>query len=109
MATSSLYGITTDAACRARIDEILALNQCAAQTMTRKDVEAVKVRLAECYKMGNSDRGKAQMSDVERVFFWPAIAEAYVRAPRLNSQRTWREGLSEIESNLRYYRPRESD
>jgi hypothetical protein len=104
----SLYGITTDDDCRAKIDELLKLSRQATQALTKEKVETVKARLAEYYKIGSSQRGKARMSCVEQAFFWPAIAEAYVRAPNLNSPRTWREGLSEIESNLRYYRPRET-
>ena len=102
----SLYGIKTDDDCRAALDELLKLCQQAVETMTREDVEVVKARLANHYKRGNSQKGKAQMSPVEEAFFWPAITEAYVRSPNLNSPRTWREGLSEIESNLSYYRPR---
>jgi hypothetical protein len=104
----SLYGISSNDDCRARIDELLELKERASKAMTKEEVGAVKSRLAEYYRMGDSQEGKAQMTRVEQAFFWPAIVEAYVRSPNLNSPRTWQEGLSEIESNLRYYRPQDT-
>jgi hypothetical protein len=47
------------------------------------------------------------MSDVESALFWPAVREAYVKAPNLASPTTWLEGLYDVASSLRYYRPRE--
>jgi len=48
------------------------------------------------------------MSDVESALFWPAVREAYVKAPNLASPTTWLEGLYDVASSLRYYRPRKT-
>jgi len=49
------------------------------------------------------------MSEVETQYFWPAIQEAYVRAPNLGSRKTWVDGLWEVEHSLLYYRPEAID
>lgn len=103
---ASLYGIETEQDCRNEIDELLrapALNGNA----NKETTAALKSCLADLHKQANSARGQRQMSEVERRYFWPAIEEAHANAPNVNSQRTWQEGLDEIELNLKYYRPKE--
>jgi hypothetical protein len=104
---SNLYGIESDDDCREKIDELLKMHHHAEQVTNKGTIAELKNCLKEYYKMGNTNAGSDQMSHVERAYFYPAIKEAYVRAPNLASPKTWREGLYEIESNLRYYRPKE--
>jgi hypothetical protein len=104
---TNLYGVETEADCRERMDELLEMHHRAEQTMSLEVMTELKDRLKEYYKKGDTSKGKAGMSHVETTYFWPAIREAYVRAPNLNSRNTWQEGLSEIESSLNYYRPRD--
>jgi hypothetical protein len=101
----NLYGIETDTDCRRELDELTELNRIAQEHMDKDSVAAIKARLKFQYRKGNSERGRAQMSAIESAFFWPAINEAYVNAPNLNSRQTWREGLSNIEYYLNYYKP----
>jgi hypothetical protein len=103
----SLFGIESDAQCREEIDELLELHKRAEQATTKETIDALKSQLKHYYRMGDTSRGRQQMSQVEAHCFWPAIQEAYVRAPRLSSRRTWNEGLYEIEFALRNYRPRD--
>jgi hypothetical protein len=79
---TSLYGITTEDACLAEMDEILELNQRAMLTLRKETVEAVNSRLADCYSKGDSVRRQEQMSPIEKAFFWPAVQEAYVKRPK---------------------------
>ena len=72
--------------------------------MNAGTIAALKASLKEYYKLGNSQTGKDHMSKIEKHFFWPAIQEAYVRSPKLNSPKTWPSGLSEIRRNITYYR-----
>ena len=101
----SLYGIKSEDDCRAKIDELLQLVAIAEQAMNKETVRAIKDRLAEYRKAGNTSEAERRMSSVERAYFWPAINETYVRAPNLNARKTWREGLSEMRLNLSYRRP----
>jgi len=101
---SNLYDIESKDDCREKIDELLEVCHRTEQVMNKETVAGLKNRLKEYYKMGDTNKGSDQMSPVERAFFYPAIRDAYVRSPKLNSPKTWREGLYEIESNLRYYR-----
>ncbi|SRR5258708_1566309 len=101
----SLYGIESEDDCRAKIDELLEFHARAERAMNKESIRIIKDRLAEYRKAGNTNDGKRRMSSVEERYFWPAINEAYVRAPNLNAPKTWRDGLSEIHLNLTYYRP----
>jgi hypothetical protein len=101
---SNLYGIESRDDCRAKIDELLEMCHRTEQTMNKETMASLKASLKKYYKMGDTNKGSIKMSPDESAFFYPAIREAYVRSPKLNSQKTWREGLYEIESNLRYYR-----
>ncbi|SRR6266436_4374133 len=103
----SLYDIESEEDCREKIDELLGLHARAERTMSKESIRVVKDRLGEYRKVGNTNEGKRQMSPVEKAYFWPAINEAYVRAPNLNAPKTWRDGLYEIQWSLRYYRPKE--
>jgi hypothetical protein len=100
----SLYGIESEDDCRKRIDELLELHAQAEKSMNKELIATLKSKLKDYYKQGN----RTKMSAVESAYFWPAIQEAYVRSPNLASPKTWREGLYEIHSSLRYYRPREA-
>lgn len=103
----SLFGIESEDDCRREIDALLVLHARAKEEMSPEGVAAIKSALGEYYRKGNSVRGTRQMSDMEQRYFWPAICEAYTRAPKLNSRRTWNEGLWEIEHSLTWHRPRD--
>jgi hypothetical protein len=103
----NLFGIETEADCRAKLDELLALHERADQTRDKSAVAALKSSLEAYYKKGNTLRGERQMSPVEERYFWPAVVKAFVRAPNLGKRSTWDDGLYEIRLNLTYYRPRE--
>ena len=107
MKTNSLYGIETENACREKIDELLEITRRAEQAMTKLEIAALKSRLEDDYREGTAQKGQDQMSDVESTFFWPAIQDAYAKAPNLNLPKTWRDRLREIELSLRHYRPKE--
>lgn len=100
----SLYGIETESQCWSKIEELLELTHRAKKVRTKEAVAALKKRLKEYYDLGNTNKARGHMSEDERVFFWPSISEAYVYAPKLNSLKTWDEGLSEIEWKLKKLR-----
>ncbi len=100
---ANLYGIESDNDCGKLIDEPLELHRQAEKSMNKEMIAMLKSRLKDYYKQAN----QAKMSHVESAYFWPAIQEAYVRSPNLASPGTWREGLYEIQSSLKYYRPKE--
>jgi predicted transcriptional regulator len=99
---ASLYGIESEDDCRKKIDELLELHRRAEKAMNKESIAALKSQLKDYYERADDSR----MSAVERACFWPAIQEAYVRSPNLARPQTWRDGLYEIELNLRYYRPK---
>lgn len=109
---TSLYGIESEDDCRAKIDELLELHARAEHAMEKESgrqlkkesIRLLKDRLEEYYKAGNTNEGERRMSSVERRYFWPAVRDAYVKAPKLNSPQTWNNGLYEIHSSLTYYR-----
>lgn len=101
---SNLYGIDSVIWCRANLDELLKWNREAQECPSEGTITVITSRLKCLYKKGNTQRAQDQMSEIERAFFWPAIQEAYVKQPSLKKSSTWREGLSEIEYYLRYYR-----
>jgi hypothetical protein len=105
-AMSSLYGVETEQDCREEIDEVLQ-SPALCGTINKETISALKSRLAVYHQKGNNLKGRNQMSRAERVFFWAAIHKAYTKAPNINARHTWRKGLQEIESNLKYYRPKE--
>jgi hypothetical protein len=102
----SLFGIESDEECREKIDELLELHARANDALNKEAIAALKSQLRDYYRKGDTNWGRQQMSQVEAQCFWPAIQEAYVRAPRLSSRRTWNEGLYEIEHSLCYLRPK---
>ena len=102
---ASLYGLESENDCREKIDELLAMTRRVEQVMNKEEISALKFRLETYYGKGNT-KGHDQMSGVETAFFWPAIREAYVKAPNLASPTTWLEGLYDVASSLRYYRPK---
>jgi hypothetical protein len=103
---ANLYGIETEQDCRDDIDELLQ-SPALRGTVNMETVSALKNLLKEYYNKGNSAKRKDQMSKVEGAFFWPAIQDAYVRAPNLAAQSTWSGGLYDINGYLRYHRPKE--
>jgi len=100
----SLYGIESDEDCRNKIDEILR-SPAFHGTVNKETVSALKSVLSAYYRSGDSEKGQRKMSRVESAFFWPAIQEAYVRAPKLSSPSSWKDGVAEIEMDLKYRRP----
>jgi hypothetical protein len=98
---ASLYGIESEDDCRVKIDELLQKVYVARRKLVKDTVADLKSDLERYYKQ----RDDVRMSQIERIWFWPAIQHAYVGAPHLGSPKTWREGLNEIELNLKYYRP----
>jgi hypothetical protein len=103
----SLHGIESEDDCRAAIDELLRSHARAEGSMNKDRIATLKGRLQEFYKKGDTNEGKRLMSKAENQYFWPAIQEAYVKAPKINSPRTWRDGLYEISLNLRFYIPKQ--
>ena len=104
---ANLYGIESEDLCRARIDGLLEMARRAEKAMDKQNISALRSRLETYYDEGNTQTARDQMSPIERAFFWPAVREAYVKAPNLASPTTWLEGLYDVASSLRYYRPRE--
>jgi len=101
----SLFGIESEDDCREKLDALLELHERANRATSKETIAALKSHLEDYYRKGATDRGRQQMSPIEAQYFWPAVEEAYVRAPRLSSRQTWTEGLWEIEHSLRYHRP----
>ena len=104
---ANLYGIESEDVCRATIDGLLEMTRRAEKAMNQEKISALRSRLDTYYEKGNSQKGRDQMSGVESRFFWPAVREAYVKAPNLVLPTTWLEGLYDVASSLRYYRPKE--
>ena len=104
---ANLYGIDSEDVCRATIDELLEMTRRAEKAMDREKICALRSHLESYYGKGATQTGLDQMSGVESRFFWPAVREAYVKAPNLASPATWLEGLYDVASSLRYYRPKE--
>jgi hypothetical protein len=104
---ANLYGIESKDVCRRMMDELLEMTRRAEKAMNHQKISALRSRLETYYAQGNSQQGHDQMSDVESAFFWPAVREAYVKAPNLASPTTWLEGLYDVASSLRYFRPEE--
>ncbi len=101
----NLYGIDREDDCRKKIDEMLELHYEAEQTMDKEAIGVLKARLQQYYEKRNS-KSEAEMSDVERVYFWPAIQESYVKAPNPDSRNTWQLGLRDVKLYLTNYRPK---
>ena len=104
---ANLYGIDSEDVCRATIDGLLEMTRRAEKAMDQEKIYALRSRLEVYYGKGNTQTGLDHMSGVESAFFWPAVREAYVKAPNLASPTTWLEGLYDVASSLRYYRPKE--
>lgn len=103
---ANLYGIESEQDCRNEIDKLLQ-SPALHGTVNKETIAALKSRIKEYYKKGDSLKGRSQMSPVERQWFWPAIHEAYVKAPNVSSRRTWNDGLHDIKYYLIYHRPKE--
>lgn len=103
---ASLYGIETEEECRAKLDELLVLHQRAEQTRTKETVAPLKSSLETYFKKGRTAGGAKQMSPVEQKYFWPAVMEAFVKAPNLARPSTWADGLYDVRFYLVYNRPR---
>ena len=99
----SLFGIESEDDCRRELDALLEVHERANRAKSKETIAALKSQLAGYYEKGK--RGGRHMSEVETQYFWPAIQEAYVRAPNLGSRKTWVDGLWEVEHSLLYYRP----
>jgi hypothetical protein len=104
---ANLYGIESEDVCRAMIDGLLEMTRQAEKAMDRETISALRSRLETYYDEGNTQTGRDQMSRIESACFWPAAREAYVKAPDPASPVTWLEGLYDVASSLRYYRPKE--
>jgi hypothetical protein len=100
---SNLYGVETTDDCREKLDELLELCHQAQERMNKDTIKELKVLLQKYYKAGSTNKGQERMSRLERSHFLPAIQDAYVKAPSLNSRETWENGLYEVESSLRHY------
>ena len=73
--------------------------------MDKEIIGVLKAQIQQYYQKRNS-KSDAEMSDVERAYFWPAIQESYIRAPNPNSRNTWRLGLHDVKLYLTNYRPK---
>jgi hypothetical protein len=105
---ANLCGIESEDVCRAMIDGLLEMTRRAEKASDREKISVLRSRLESYYGAGNTQAGRDQMSRVENAFFWPAVREAYVKAPNLASPTTWLESLYDVASSLRYYRPKEA-
>jgi hypothetical protein len=103
----SLFGIESEDDCRKEIDTLLEFHERANRAKNKETIAALKSQLSAYHRKGATQQGERQMSPIEAQYFWPAVREAYVRAPKLSSRPTWTEGLWEIEHSLRYHRPKE--
>jgi chromatin segregation and condensation protein Rec8/ScpA/Scc1 (kleisin family) len=103
---SSLYGIESEDDCREKMDELLALCARAEEAKTKEAVQSLIARLGEYHKAGNANERERRMSEIERAYFWPAIAEAHAYRPNLNHRSKWSEGLAEVRWKLESNRPR---
>lgn len=103
----SLFGIESEDACREEFDTLLELHSRAKQAMSKEAIAVLKSKLKSYVIRQQGSRGQ-QMSKTEEQYFWPAVFQAYVRAPKLSSRKTWTEGLWEIEDSLNYHRPKKS-
>lgn len=105
----SLYGIETEEDCRAKIGELLELQDRAAQAKgkdaTRRATSDLNSRLAEYHKTAGATKRESCMSAVERAYFWPAIQEAYAFRANLARPATWSAGLDEVRWKLEKHRP----
>ncbi len=104
---ANLYGIESEDVCRATIDGLLEMTRRAEKALDKEKICALRSRLETYYGKANTQTAHDQMSYIESAFFWPAVREAYVKAPNLASPTTWLEGLYDVASSLRYYRPKE--
>ena len=102
----NLYGIESEDVCCTTIDGLLEMTRRAEKDMAKDEIHALKSRLEAYFGEGNTQTGQDRMSHIESAFFWPAVREAYVKAPNLASPATWLEGLYDVASSLRYYRPK---
>ncbi len=102
----SLYGIETADDCRARIDELLEMQRLAKAAMDKETIARLKAKLTEYYTLGNTTKGKNEMSKTENAYFWPAIEEAHAFGPSLSHRATWGERLDEVEWKLQKNRPK---
>jgi hypothetical protein len=103
----SLFGIESEADCRKKLDALLEFHDRASAANNKEAIGALKSELRNYYDKGDTIRGESQMSPIEKQYFWPAVLDAYVFAPKLSSPRTWSAGLDEIQHKLRFYRPKE--
>ena len=103
----SLFGIESEEDCRKKLDELLELHARAKRAMDKETIAALNSQLKHYYRKGDTIRGRQRMSQIEAQYFLPAIQDAYVRAPRLSSRKTWNDGLYDIEHALRFLRPKE--
>jgi len=101
----NLFGVESEDDCRVKLDALLALLDRAEQAMSREPIGELKSLLRSYYRMGDVNGGSTRMSRIETQYFWPAVRDAYVHAPKLSSPRTWNTGLCNIEHALRYFRP----
>jgi hypothetical protein len=101
----SLYGIETESQCWSKIDELLELTQRAEKMRSKEAIAALKNRLKEYYRLGDTVSGKSRMSKVEQRLFWPSISEAYAYGPNLNAPKKWDEDLSAVEYKLKKFHP----
>jgi hypothetical protein len=98
----NLYGIESEADCRAKMDELLAWVAKVEQAPSEQTIRDLKSQLETYYTAGS----RQGMSNVEEIFFWPAIQDAYLHAPHVGQPETWAEGLHDIAWYLNYWRPK---
>jgi len=104
---ANLYGIESEDKCREKIDGLLDMTRRAEKAINKEEISVLKSRLENYYEKGRTQTGQDRMSRIESAFFWPSIREASVRTPSLASPTTSLQGLFDIASSLRYYRPKE--
>jgi hypothetical protein len=102
----SLWNINHESECRAQLDELTDFCQGAQLELNQSAVEGLEERLRGLLSR-YSPETEAQMSAVEREYFYPALREASSHAPSLKYPMKWAEAVTQIEAALKRHRPPE--
>lgn len=100
----SWWGIETEEQCDEALGELMCLHARVHGSLadgdarrTKEYIKALKSKLREYYPVKTEGRAP---SDVEKNYLYPAVQEACAFAPKLNSPRTWNDGIYRIGSAL---------
>lgn len=102
----SLWNINHASECRAQLDDLIDFCEAIQLELTQSAVEGLEDRLRGLLSQ-YSPETEAQMSAVEREYFYPALREADSHSPSLKHPMKWAEAVSQIEAALQRHRPPE--